>query len=402
MYRHCFLITLLGFTSPATAGEWNSSITGEWMTFIESPAFAGQHDNYLSGAVETEYFHEWNDGNDLFIFKPFYRVDQHDEERSHGDIRELSWLHAENDWELLVGISKVFWGATEAVHLVDIINQTDLVENQDGEDKLGQPMIKYTLIKDWGVLDLFVLPGFRERTFPSIEGRPRTSAYVDSDVVFYESSDKKEHVDYAARWSRTLDNWDVGISCFKGTSREPLLLPVGSITGAPSPLPVLGVSYDQIVQVGLDVQASIDAWLFKLEAITRHDQTMVAGIARNFSAAAAGTEYTFVGVHESQIDVGVIVEYLFDERELTTPFQNDIVLGARIALNDAESSDLLVSMIIDTEGDGQAFNIEGTSRINDNMKLSIEARGVTNLEQGSLFSSFEKDNRIRTELTYYF
>jgi hypothetical protein len=49
---------------------------------------------------------------------------------------------------------------------VDIINQTDLVENIDGEDKLGQPMVHFSYFGDWGVVDFFLLPYLRERTYP--------------------------------------------------------------------------------------------------------------------------------------------------------------------------------------------------------------------------------------------
>lgn len=377
-----FLLITSCLSHAVNAGEWNSSIAGEWLLFSDSAAFAGQEDSYLSAAIETEYFHEWNGGDDLFIFKPFYRFDQHDDNRAHGDIRELSWIHASDDWELLAGISKVYWGATEAAHLVDIINQTDLVENLDGEDKLGQPMIKATLIQDWGVTDFFILPGFRERTFPSAEGRPRLDPVVDTSTVVYESSDEDKHIDYALRWSDTLGDWDVGLAYFKGTSREPQLTPAGAL-------------YEIIGQASIDVQGTVESWLFKLEAISR------IGQGSHFNAAATGVEYTFIGVNESQVDVGIIVEYLYDERT-TSPFQNDLVLGSRIAMNDAESSELLISAIIDLEGDGQSYNIEGTRRIGDSMKISIEARGVANLEPGSLLGSFEKDNRVRTEVTVYF
>lgn len=393
MLRYFLLFVVLCFISPVQAGEWNSNIAGEWLVFTEDAADpATQEDSYLSAAIETEYFHEWNDGNDIFTFKPFLRIDQHDASRAHGDIRELSWIHAEGDWEILTGISKVYWGATEAAHLVDIINQTDLVENLDGEDKLGQPMIKLTSIKDWGVFDFFVLPGFRERTFPSINGRPRTAPIVDTNLDLYFDDGivigdiTYKHIDYAVRWSDTLGDWDIGLSYFNGVSREPRLLFGGG---------VLTPNYDNIGQIGLDVQSAIESWLFKLETISR------SGQGNHFLAAATGIEYTFVGINESQIDMGIIVEYLYDERNMA-PFQNDLVLGARFAMNDAESSELLISAIFDLEGDGQNFNIEGSSRIGDDMKISIEARGVANLENTSVLKSFEKDNRVRTEVTYYF
>ena len=54
-----------------------------------------------------------------------------------------------------MGIDKVFWGVIESRHLVDYINQTDGVEDVDGEDKLGQPMINLGLQRDWGDLIFF-------------------------------------------------------------------------------------------------------------------------------------------------------------------------------------------------------------------------------------------------------
>ena len=56
-------------------------------------------------------------------------------------------------------------GVTESRHLVDVLNQVDGVEDIDEEDRLGQPMINISTQRDWGSVDLFVLPGFRERTF---------------------------------------------------------------------------------------------------------------------------------------------------------------------------------------------------------------------------------------------
>ena len=117
------------------------------------------------------------------------------------------------------GVDKVFWGATEVYHLVDIINQTDNVENRDGEQKLGQPMFKVSLERDWGVLDLFLMPYFRERTFSSAEGRPRSQPRVAAELTEYENSREEYHPDVALRWSSNLGDWDLGIAHFHGTGR---------------------------------------------------------------------------------------------------------------------------------------------------------------------------------------
>jgi hypothetical protein len=127
-------------------------------SFLSDPLDPRQHNHYASFSVEPELYHSWDNDKQSFTLQPFHRHDQHDEKRTHSDIRELSWLKVFDDWELTVGISKVYWGVTETQHLVDIINQTDQVENIDSEDKLGQPMIRFSTERDWGVLDFFILP----------------------------------------------------------------------------------------------------------------------------------------------------------------------------------------------------------------------------------------------------
>jgi len=156
-------------TSPLTAHELSGFVAVEQRLFFHDPLFPDQKHNNGSFALQPEYYHEWETGSS-FILVPFARFDSQDSERTHFDIRELNYLWLTDNWEMRMGIGKVFWGVTEFVHLVDIINQTDLVESPDGEEKLGQPMVQLSIARDWGVLDLFVLPGFRERTFPGKKG----------------------------------------------------------------------------------------------------------------------------------------------------------------------------------------------------------------------------------------
>lgn len=386
-----------------TAGEWQGNIEGEYLWFADDARFPQQENDYWSGAIEPEFFHEWNDGYDVFNAKVFYRVDEYDDQRTHGDIRELAWLHAAEDWEINVGISKVFWGVTESIHLVDIINQTDLVENLDGEDKLGQPMVNLSLIRDWGVVSMFVLPGFRERTFPGPKGRPRFGIPIDTENAIYESDAEEKHIDLAIRYSHYIGEWEFGLAHFAGTAREPRLARLTPTSTVATPV------YEQIHQTSLDVQANLGSWLWKLESYIR------SGQGDTYTAAAGGFEYTFVGVFGTWADIGLISEYLYDERQDTivpiivpgepiilSPFQNDIVLGMRWTLNDAQSTEVLASMIKDLEGDGISYNLEASRRFGDSWTLSIEARGVSDIKPDSALSSFNNDDRIRTKLTYFF
>ncbi len=136
-------------------------------------------------------------------------------------LRELFISRVGTDWEVHAGFRQIFWGVTEFEHLVDIINQTDLVENIDGEDKLGQPMVQLSLVRDWGIVDIFALTGFRERTFPGEHGRLRSVLPVDTHHARYESGAGRHRVDAAIRWSDHMGPLNFGIYHFSGTSRDP-------------------------------------------------------------------------------------------------------------------------------------------------------------------------------------
>ena len=376
------------------AGEWSGNVAIEGRFFQhDGPDRRQDNSNYSLSAL-PEYYHEWNEANDSFTFTPFIRIDSEDGERSHADIRELKWTHVAETWEMDIGISRVFWGVTESQHLVDIINQTDLVENIDGEDKLGQPMLRLSTVRDWGTLDFFLLPGFRERTFPGKPGRLRTVPYVDTDLAFYEDSDEEDHIDWALRWSHSVDIWDIGLSHFSGTGREPILTPQADGRGNI----VLAPFYEQIDQTGLDVQATIDEWLLKLELISRN------GINGRHTAAVAGFEYTIVGIFETAHDLGLLAEYLYDDRGQDTPgfFEDDLFLGARWVWNDAENTELLTGIIQDVSSSERTFRLEGSRRIGESTRLNVEAQFFSNIPDSSLNSHFNHEDFIQVELAWYF
>jgi len=187
---------LLIFTRQIQANEFemrgNIEIQGRY--FFEEALSDAQRDSQLSLAATPEFFWSWNEQNDSFEFVPFARVDQYDKERTHFDIRELSWVHVGDDWETRIGVRREFWGVTEFQHLVDIINQTDAVEDIDNEDKLGQPMINLSVVKDWGIVDFYLLPYFRERTFAGPKGRP-SIPFVNTTRALYESKNEEKNID---------------------------------------------------------------------------------------------------------------------------------------------------------------------------------------------------------------
>ncbi len=395
-------LMLVSFQSLA---EWSGDISFQNRYFLHDPLAQNpeQHNNYLSISSEIEYYNNFDSDDKSVTFTPFVRFDQYDKERSHGDIRELFYEQVYDGWELRLGISKVYWGVTESQHLVDVINQTDNVENTDGEDKLGQPMIKASFEKDWGVVDLFILAYFRERTFQDIEGRPRAFPVVDSNQANYESSDEEQHIDYALRWFQYFGDLELGLGYFNGTSREALFTP-GNRNGQT----VLTPYYPQMQQASLDAQLTTEEWLWKLEAIVRDWQNIDINTAQlideSFFALTGGFEYTFVGVYESDADLGLVMEYLYDDRgiEATAIFQNDIMLGLRLAMNDADSSEALLGVIYDLDNQERLISLEASKRFAENWTGTLEVRGFNKIDRLSRLKGIEDDDFIQIDIAYYF
>ena len=404
MLRTIKWLVAISLTIPAIAGagEWSGYFAFDSRSFLSDPAYDGQGDGDFSLAFEPEYYREWRNGRDSFTFAPFLRYDSRDSERSHLDVRELYWQRVGRSWELRAGISQVFWGVTESQHLVDVVNQTDLVESPDGEDKLGQPMLRLATFRSWGTLELFVLPGFRERTYPGRDGRLRSALPVDTDRARYESAAEDGHIDAAIRWSHVVGPFDLGLSYFRGTGRDPLLLL--DDTGSE---PTLVPFYEQIGQAGLDVQATTGGWLWKLEAIHR------SGLHEDFVAATGGFEYTFgspfarvtpKGGIWNNVDVGFLLEYLWDDRGegAQTPFEDDVFVGTRWALNDTQSTEILAGAIVDTDSQASFLLLEASRRLLDTWKLELELRAFTGVPPDDPTAAIRSDDFLLLRLARHF
>jgi len=379
--------------SSTIAGEWSGNISAEVKAFKQKPLKDSQYQYYSSVAFEPKYQAAWDNGQQIFDFEIFSRLNAQDNDRNTFDIRELSWSYAQNEWELRLGIRKVFWGVTESQHLVDIINQSDFAERFDGDAKLGQPMLNFAWIKDWGTTDFFILPYFREQRLPGDKARLNFPLPIAKDSAEYESSSKEKHIDTAIRWSHYMGDWDIGLSHFYGTSREPRFRQQ-FIDGKPQLIPI----YDLINQTGIDIQATLGNWLWKFEGIYR------SGMNKDFFSTVAGIEYSFFDIAASGIDIGIITEYLYNNRDDTslTPFQNDTMIGIRLALNDEQSTDVLIGAIIDNDGNGTVLSLEANRRIANNWKLSIDALLFTQTNRKDAIDIYAREDYIQLELGYYY
>ena len=379
--------------SAVHAADLSGNVAAELLLFPDSSQFADQLDDNLTLSFKPRLVHGWNNRNDEIVVELFMRADDRDDNREHADIRELKWLHVNDNQEWRIGIDTVFWGVTESRHLVDVINTVDQVEGIDGEDKLGQPMIHYTNIQDYGVFHVFVLTGFREPTFHSAEGRLRLPLPVDEDQAQFESSDEERHIDYALRYAHYIGDTEFALSLFDGTSREPIFSQGLDGTGQPVLIPF----YPQMIQFGLELQAIVGDWMWKLELIHRNQDS------GSFSATTAGFEYTFYGILDTAIDLGTLLEYSYEDRDDNAGvFDNDLFTGLRFAFNDVQSSEVLAGLIIDTDNQSQTFRVEANRRLGDSWKLTGELQLFSNIDVDDPLAAFARDDFLQLELARYF
>ncbi len=354
---------------------------------------------------------EFSGGANLFAVDVFGRWDSDDAQRSHTDLRELSVTHIADRWQLQAGVGQVFWGVVEFNHLIDVVNQTDLVENPDGEDKLGQPMVTFTALPDWGSVELYVLPTFRTRTLPGIAGRLTFALPIDRGAAEFESGAEKNRIDGLLRVSTQLGGVLFDVYHFNGTRRTPRFevqqRPIGTGTEL-----FLIPNYDTVKQTALAAQANTGDTAFKLEALQQD------GGPESYWAAALGLEHTFVGLFGSAADLGAVVEYHYDSRggdAFDSFFENDLALGARLAANDINDSQALLGVVWDTSAQEWIVQLEASRRLNDRWVLALESRWFAGgepigsdasladlLNTKNKLGSVQRDDYVQLEFTRFF
>ena len=388
--------------------EFSGRLSPEVRFYPETAAYPGQRSHASGLAAELTAYYEGDDGESVTI-TPFFRYDAGDPDRTHTDLREAYFLAygdiGDDEWELRLGVDRVFWGVVESRPLVDIVNQTDLVENPNEKTKMGQPMVHVTLSGDWGALELFGLTWHRERTFSGRHGRLRAGLVVDHGLTSYESSAEEWHLDFAGRYTGTFGPIDVGLSVFDGTNREPTLLPTLAGTEL-----VLAPYYEQITQFGLDTQLTTGPWLLKLEAMhragsqNRRLDRHLRYEEEDYAAFIAGAEYTIYAVWDSDADMSLIGEWARDGRGrwATNAFENDILLAARLGLNDEQSTEFSVSVLQSLDNSSRVLSAEFKRRLSDSWSLHMESSVYLDIDEQDVIYDVRKDSFIGVNLDYNF
>jgi hypothetical protein len=390
-----FFCLLSTFALAEVTSDFATDVGAELRAFPSEPAFDVQLPVDVSMSIQPRFALQWENRRQTLEISPFFRYDNADPRRTHFDVADFSYVKAWENFELRLGVRKVFWGVTESQHLVDVINQLDFVEDFMGKTKLGQPMINPVLIAgDLGTFELFVMPYFRDRTYPSLTGHFRPQYFVNVDAATFQSTLGRFNPDLAFRWSDRIGAIDIGLSHFFGTNRLPVLVENVPASG----IPELDPEYDLMQQSGFDFQVTLGGLLGKLEMITRGDQNY----QNVYFAATVGGEYTIPQIFGA-LDVGLLLEYLYDSRGLSAPvaFEDDFFVGMRLALNDSGGFSFLMGGIIDRENYDQIYFLETSRRLGNTWKVGVKG-GLFNVSDTTdPLYTFAQDNFVQLDVTYF-
>ena len=391
-----FALCLTGLlTLPAQADpiEMSGYVGADLSYFLKTGLYPSQLDGTQPSLVVAPRLRWLSDSGETKVqLSAFGRFDSADENRKHIDLREAYLRHVFDNFTALVGINKVFWGVAESRHLVDIINQVDQLEYTDGDARLGQLMLSLATDQDWGTLSSYLMTGFRKLDFPGPNGRLRSGLPVANTSSFSHAAGRQAK-DYAVRYYNSFGNFDLGLSAFKGTSRELVLKPNASTTA-------LEAHYNRMSQLGLDVQYTGDATLLKLETITRSG----AGLKR-FEAMVAGLEHTIYQVASTDGDLGLIAEYNYDNRGADAPltiFQRDLFFGARWAANDSQDTSALMGAVVDLDDGTRAFQGEIQRRLENGLSFKIQFRALGSSDPANPQHGFRQDDFIALSFKHHF
>lgn len=348
----------------------------------------------ISLRLDHEIYYEHTPKRLSITINPYARFDSNDSERSNFDARQFFVRQSLGKFEYSIGAKKVFWGAAESVHLVDIINQSDFAENIDGEDKLGQPMVQLAYRTPVGTLEAFYMPMFRERRFPGEGQRLRVPAALNDDDALIDGGDSHRTDDFAARLSGSTGGMDFGLSYFDGIDRMPRFAPIAGTEEGPALQPF----YERVKQTSLDGTFATGKWLWKLEALQQDGPT------ESFWAAIGGFEYTINGAFSTAADLGLLAEYMRDERQdsFYAPYQDDLFLGARLGLNDVGSTEVLVGVIVDQSGETVLGSAEASQRISTNIKISAELRMFDARDRRDAAAEIDHDSYAGVQVAWFF
>ena len=315
------------------------------------------------------------------------------ESRQNLDFNEAYLDYSLENSNILIGNNIVFWGKNEFFNPVDIVNSKDFSLGLASGEKIGQTMFNIKRYLSSSELDFYILPSIAN-IYPKSQVRSQQTLNIKSENTYSEGA-KKENLGIGIRWSGYIDEYDYGLTFYKGNTKDPALN-ISSNQLVPN--------YSEITQIGIELQATQGDFLHKGEFINRSNQYNLDGNIDDYYGFIVGTEHTLYGLFEKNWDLSNIIEYSYDSRGSKSHHsnQNDLFYGARLVLNDIDDTQYFISLQNDLDKGTRAITFSYESRFFSHFKGGIDLYVPLNLEKDYHQSSFKDENNIKIFSSYAF
>ena len=368
---------------PATAdGELNAKLIADFRFYPDSNA--GTIDSGQSLELNIDAYQDF--GAARGVLELVARIDGQDSGRRILEARQAYISTEIGGFEVYLGNRQEFWGKAESTNIVDVVNQQDAAADQGGAGKLGAPSVSIERYADYGDLQFWYMPNFRELTFNDADAHP--SGELPVKAARYQRSEGRNADDFAFRFSTVVDDWDLAGSLFYGTARTPILSVVDMGTA-------LEPYYAEQRSIGLEAQYTGDATLLKWESLHGKQD------GKDFFAAVAGLENTLHGVLDQVWDLGLIAEAQYDGRPQAAA-ERFYVAGLRLTLNDAKDTSLLLLTSQDEAKDQSLISFDASRRLNSWSSINFGAKFFDAKTTTSVFGFLDDDDTISVKLNMFF
>jgi hypothetical protein len=370
---------------PKSALDWHGYMGADFRFFHDDALYKDQKSKYFSAIFKPEAFFESKNARHQIHFIGFARLDQHDHKRTHVDIRDLYWRYFKTNWEFSVGVKTVAWGKTESNHLIDIINQYDLLEGRASENKLGQPMLQFVYAPEWITFEILATTYSRDIQFPGIHGRLQPGLTAGKPT--FEKENARYLPDAALRVAKNAGNFEVALSNFYGTNRLPVF---NFLDNTYIPY------YEEINQTGLELQLLTNSFVWKGEFVN------VISHRRTIQAFTIGCEYN-LSLRSGQ-ELKWMLEYTYDERgeEQISGINNDLFAGVNLNFNDRQSSNVSVSGFYDFDFETTLLRAQAKRRVGGAWMVKVAYTGILKTAEGDFYHLIRNDSYLELGILNYF
>ncbi len=397
------LVMFSGHLAPTTAVEnafaelpfkGTADLGGFW--YPDGPLFPNQQRHDLRGFVKVEK--KISLGSQVIIEGEVVGYAPHKERVFWDGLGSIRYQTSATGLEM--GLLRQTFGRNANSQL-DILNTRNTIFSLlSPEEKLGQPMIKIDHQYKSLFLEAYGLVGLRKQPVPEQERRFSLPGIFSERVRRGRFGDQA----IAARLGSGGEDLDIVAHVFHGMSR----IPGFSLIRGPQDIPVgFQANYDQVTQLGLELETTIGSNRIWSEGFYRWGFRDIDGRKRNFAEYNIGIEHQAFNFMNSGLNVFLTLQADIDNRmkKVNRPYATALRPSLQILTESTLpwkiESEYLHDLVFGNPG--LFVRIEKTIQEDPSLKVAVEFMDVSKgFDDNIITDNFRKDLtlafRIRLEV----